>query len=153
MTMSRVSRGGDAGLRDVNVLICAHRAAPEHERYAAWLRGLAQSSEPYALSEIALAGFVRIVTNTRIWDEPTTIDDALAFVKNLRERSNARSLTPGTESWAIFARLCVSARATGKLVADAHHAAVAIEHGCELVTTDADFARFPGLRWRHPFSA
>lgn len=141
-------------LPDVNVLIYAHRAeSPEHERYAEWLRGLARSSEPYALSEIGLAGFVRIVTNARIWDEPTTIDDALAFVKNLRERSNARSLTPGAESWAIFASLCVAAHATGKLVADAHHAAVAIEHGCELVTTDADFARFPGLRWRHPFSA
>jgi toxin-antitoxin system PIN domain toxin len=122
-------------------------------RYAEWLRALATSSEPYALSEVGLAGFVRIVTNAGIWEEPTTIGDALAFVGNLCERSNARSLTPGGESWAIFARLCVAAYATGKLVADAHHAAVAIEHGCELVTTDADFARFPGLRWRHPFSA
>lgn len=140
-------------LPDVNVLIYAHRKeSPEHERYAEWLRTLATSSEPYALSEVGLAGFVRIVTNARIWEEPTTIGDALAFVRNLRERWNARSLTPGVESWEIFARLCAAAQATGKLVADAHHAAVAIEHGCELVTTDADFARFPGLRWRHPFS-
>jgi uncharacterized protein len=95
---------------------------------------------------------VRIVTNSRTWDEPTSTEDALEFIERLRRRSNARLLTHGPASWDIFARVCQAARARGKLVADAYHAALAIEHGCELVTADGDFARFPGLRHRHPLS-
>lgn len=141
-------------LPDVNVLIYAHRAeAPEHERYASWLRALAQAPEPFALSELGCSGFVRIVTNPKIWSEPTSVEDALTFVANLRRRSTARAITHGADSWEIFTRLCVASGARGKLVADAYHAALAIEHGCELLTTDADFARFPGLRWRHPLSS
>ena len=140
-------------LPDVNVLIYAHRReSPEHERYAHWLTRVAESPEPFALSELGASGFVRIVTNSRIWDEPTPTADALAFIERLRQRSNARLLTHGSASWDIFAHLCVLARARGKLVADAYHAALAIEHGCELVTADSDFARFPGLRHRHPLS-
>ncbi|MDF3071041.1 MAG: putative ribonuclease VapC43 [Polyangiaceae bacterium] len=138
-------------LPDVNVLIYAHRReSPEHERYAEWLRRLAEGPEPFALSELGASGFVRIVTNARIWDEATPTEDALTFVERLRSRSNARLLTHGPASWDIFARLCGAARARGKLVADAYHAALAIEHGCEFVTADSDFARFPGLRHRHP---
>lgn len=138
-------------LPDVNVLVYAHRAeAPEHARYADWLRSLALGDEPFGLSELGCSAFVRIVTNPKIWDAPTEIADALAFVARLRERSNARPLTHGGESWKIFAKLCEAARARGKLVADAYHAALAIEHGCELVTADADFARFAALRFRHP---
>ena len=138
-------------LPDVNVLIYAHRAeAPEHAQYAAWLRGMAEATEPFGLSELVSTGFVRIVTNQKIWSEPTTTEDALSFIANLRERPNAHPLTYGPLSWEIFARLCVAASARGKLVADAYHAALAIEHGCELITADADFARFHGLRWRHP---
>jgi len=138
-------------LPDVNVLIYAHRReAPEHSRYAEWLQRTVEAVEPFALSELGASGFVRIVTNTKIWDEATTTEDALEFVDRLRRRSNARLLTHGPASWEIFARLCRDARARGKLVADAYHAALAIEHGCELVTADSDFARFAGLRQRHP---
>lgn len=141
-------------LPDVNVLVYAHRVeSPDHERYAQWLRMLAGGLEPFGLSELGASGFVRIVTNPRIWDEPTALGDALEFIARLRSRSNARMLTHGSASWEIFARLCVGAKARGKLVADAYHAALAIEHGCELVTADADFARFAGLRWRHPLAA
>jgi toxin-antitoxin system PIN domain toxin len=140
-------------LPDVNVLIYAHRReAPEHARYAAWLRRLAEGPEPFAVSELGASGFVRIVTNPRIWDEATPTDDALAFIERLRSRSNARLLTHGPASWEIFAQLCSAARARGKLVADAYHAALAIEHGCELVTADGDFSRFAGLRCRHPLA-
>lgn len=140
-------------LPDINVLIYAHRAeSPDHERYADWLCDLANGSEPCGLSELGASGFVRIVTNPRIWDEPTTTEDALEFIERLRRRSNARALTHGPASWAIFTKLCREARARGKLVADAYHAALATEHGCELVTTDSDFARFVGLRHRHPLA-
>jgi hypothetical protein len=137
----------------VNVLVYAHRAeSPEHTRYADWLRALATGPEPFALSELGCSAFVRIVTNPRIWDDPTSTKDALEFVGRLRRRSHASLLTHGTESWVVFERLCLATAARGKLVADAYHAALAIEHGCELVTTDGDFARFAGLRHRHPLA-
>ena len=140
-------------LPDVNILTYAHRVeSPEHERYAEWLTKVAEGPEPFALSELGASGFVRIVTNPKIWQEPTTTEDALQFIQRLRARSNARLLTHGPASWDIFARLCLAARARGKLVADAYHAALAIEHGCELITADANFGRFPGLRQRHPLS-
>lgn len=140
-------------LPDLNILIYAHRVeSPEHERYAEWLTNTAQGAEPFALSELGASGFVRIVTNPKIWHEPTSIKDALEFIQRLRSRSNARLLTHGPGSWDIFAQLCLAARAGGKLVADAYHAALAIEHGCEFITADADFGRFPGLRQRHPLA-
>jgi toxin-antitoxin system PIN domain toxin len=104
------------------------------------------------LSELGASGFVHIVTNPKIWDEPTSTEDALEFIERLRRRTNARLLVPGASSWEIFARLCRAARARGKLVADAYHAALAIEHGCELATADGDFARFAGLRYHHPLA-
>ena len=140
-------------LPDVNVLIYAHRLeSPEHERYAEWLRALATRPEPFGLSALGATGFIRIVTHAKIWDEPTTLDDATAFIENLRSRSNARFLTHGPASWDIFIKLARAAKARGKLIADAYHAALAIEHGCEFVTADADFARLAGLRFRHPLA-
>jgi toxin-antitoxin system PIN domain toxin len=140
-------------LPDVNVLIYAHRLeSPEHDRYAEWLARLAEGPEPFGLSELGASGFVRIVTSPKIWAEPTTTEDALDFIGRLRQRSNARLLTHGPASWGIFADLCIAARARGKLIADAYHAALALEHGCELVTADSDFGRFAGLRYRHPLA-
>jgi toxin-antitoxin system PIN domain toxin len=116
------------------------------------MKGMAEGQEPFGLSELASSAFVRIVTNSRIWDEPTSTADAFEFIGRLRRRSNARLLTHGPESWGIFEKLCFAAKARGNLVADAYHAALAIEHGCEFITADGDFARFEGLRFRHPLS-
>ena len=139
-------------LPDVNVLVYAHRedSSADHPRYAEWLTGLAAGAEPFALSVLVLVGFVRIVTNPRIFGPPSTLDEAFAFVAELAARPNARLVGPGPDHLSILERLCREASATGKLVADAQHAAVAIEHGCAMVSTDADFDRFPGLRWSHP---
>ena len=139
-------------LPDVNVLIYAHRedSTPEHDRYAAWLTRLATGPEPFALSVLVLSGVVRIVTNPSIFDRPSTLGEVFAFITELVDRPTARVVGPGPEHLAIFEHLCREARAVGKLAADAQHAAVAIEHGCTLVSTDADFGRFPDLRWRHP---
>jgi len=139
-------------LPDVKVLIYAHRedSTPEHDRYAAWLTRLAIGPEPFALSVLALSGLVRIVTNARVFERPSTVDEVFAFIAELIDRPTARIVAPGPDHLPVFERLCRAAGATGKLVADAQHAAVAIEHGCTLVSTDADFARFPDLRWRHP---
>jgi toxin-antitoxin system PIN domain toxin len=138
-------------LPDVNVLIYAHREdAPEHDRYAAWLRALTASDEPFALSDVVLAAFLRIVTNPRIFDPPTPMEIAVAFCQRLVDWPRASLIVPSRRHWDVFVNLCKSIR--GPLVADAYIAALAIEYGCELVTTDVDFARFPGLRWRHPLA-
>jgi toxin-antitoxin system PIN domain toxin len=139
-------------LPDVNVLVYAHRedSTVDHSRYAAWLTDLATRREPFALSVLALSAVVRITTNPRIFRRPSNLDEVFAFIEELRARPNARVVGPGPEHLAIFEDLCRRAGATGKLVADAQHAAVAVEHGCTLVTTDSDFDRFPALRWRHP---
>lgn len=139
-------------LPDVNVLIYAHRedSTPEHPAYASWLTGLATGPEPFALSVLTLASLVRIVTNPRIFRPASTLDEAFDFLGELTRRPNARIVAPGPQHMAILEDLCRRAGAAGKLAADAQHAAVAIEHGCTFVTTDADFDRFPDLRWRHP---
>ena len=139
-------------LPDVNVLVYAHRrdSTADHPRYAQWLIDLATGPEPFALSVLTLSGLVRIATNPRVFHRPSTLGEVFHFVAELVGRPTARVVTPGPEHFAIFEQLCRRAEAAGKLVADAQHAAVAIEHGCTLVTTDADFDRFPELRWRHP---
>ena len=139
-------------LPDVNVLIYAHREdAPEHARYASWLRTLTESQEPFALSETVLASFLRLVTNRRIFDPATPMKTAIAFCQRLTMRPRAVVVRPTPHHWEVFVELCREIE--GPLVSDAYLAALAIEHGCELITTDSDFARFPGVRWWHPLSA
>jgi len=136
---------------DVNVLVNAHReSAEDHERHAAWLEELVVGPAPFAMSELVLHGFLRVVTHPRIFPEPTPLADAMAFVVEIVGRPGCKLVRPGPEHWSIFRRLCVAGRLKGNLVGDAVHAAVAIESGCEWVTGDTDFARFaPELRWRH----
>ena len=139
-------------LPDVNVLIYAHveDSIPNHSEYADWITRLATGPDPFALSVLVLSGFVRVATNPRIFRPPSTLDQSLAFVASLVERPNARIVGPGPDHLDIFERLGRESGAIGKLVADAQHAAVAIEHDCTMVTTDSDFSRFPGLQWQHP---
>ena len=135
----------------MNVLVYAHREdAREHSRFREWLQRTVTSEPLYGISEIVLSAFVRIVTDRRIFPVPTPLDVALAFANDLRSRANCSVVLPGERHWAIFADLCERAHAQGPLVPDAYLAALAIESGCEWITTDRGFARFAGLRWRHP---
>jgi toxin-antitoxin system PIN domain toxin len=139
-------------LPDVNVLVYAHRedSTRDHAQYAQWVTHLATGPEPFALSVLVLAGLVRIVTNPRIFHRPSTLDEVFGFTEQLLARPKARVVAPGPQHLEIFEQLCRDSSAAGKLVADAQHAAVAIEHGCTMVSTDSDMDRFPGLRWQHP---
>jgi toxin-antitoxin system PIN domain toxin len=84
--------------------------------------------------------------------QPSTRADAFAFTAALRDRPNAVPVAPGARHWELFQRLCERVSAKGNLVPDAYLAALAMEAGCEGITTDRDYARFPALRWRHPLS-
>lgn len=141
-------------LLDVNVLVYAHMAdRPEHRRIPDWLRDVADGDQAFGLADLVLSGFLRVVTNPRIFEDPSPLATALMFVEELRARPNRVDVRPGDRHWQIFAALCQQAGTKGNLVADAYLAALAIESGNEWVTTDRDFARFPGLRWRHPLQA
>jgi len=135
------------------VLVYAfHEGTPDHKRYREWLEAAVISDEPLGLSELVLSEFVRVATHPRIFSPPAPVADALAFVAALRAQPNAVIVMPGERHWGIFDRLCRDAGARGNLVADAYLAALAIESGCEWITTDRDFSRFPSLRWRHPLT-
>lgn len=140
-------------LVDVNVLVYAfHEGAPDHAAYRDWLTSAIAGDEPFGVSELVLSGFVRVVTHPRVFDPPVPVADALAFATALRQQPNAVILAPGARHWEIFEGLCARVGAKGNLVADAYLAALALESGCEWITTDRDFSRFPGLRWRHPLA-
>jgi hypothetical protein len=141
-------------LADVNVLVYAFRSdAPGHAAHRAWVEAMMGAVEAYAVSDHVLAGFLRVVTHPRVFHPPAPLDAALAFARAFRDRANAVPVQPGARHWGIFTRLCEAADVRGNLVPDAWLAALAIESGCEFVTTDRDYARFPGLRWRHPLEA
>jgi toxin-antitoxin system PIN domain toxin len=138
-------------LPDVNVLVYAHRDdLPQHKACHGWLTGLLNGDETYAVTDVVINGFLRLVTNPRVFRDPTPLENALAVAHQVRNQPHGLVVSPGPRHWAIFTRLCRHARATGGLVADAYLAAIAIEHGCEFVTLDRDFARFSGLRLSSP---
>lgn len=138
-------------LPDVNVLIYAYRPdSPDHARYKAWLDGLVNGAAAYGVAPQVLASVVRICTHPRIFVHPDPVAHVLQFGRALLEQPNATVVVPGERHWAIFESLCANARASGNLVQDAWFAALAIESGCEWITTDRDYARFPGLTWRSP---
>jgi toxin-antitoxin system PIN domain toxin len=140
-------------LPDVNILVYAHREdAPDHVCYRQWLEDVVNSDEAYGTADMVLAGFLRVVTHPRVFNPPSTLEAAMAFADVVRMQPNCVMIAPGARHWDIFARLCRSAGARGNLVPDAYLAALAIESGSEWVTTDRDYSRFPGLRWRHPLA-
>jgi toxin-antitoxin system PIN domain toxin len=102
------------------------------------------------MSPQVLSSVVRICTHPRIFAQPDPAEDVLAYCDALLATPTASLIVPGERHWTIFAGLCDEARTAGNLVQDAWFAALAIESGCEWVTTDRDYARFPGLNWRAP---
>jgi toxin-antitoxin system PIN domain toxin len=138
-------------LADVNVLVYAHRQdLPQYDKYSTWLGEEVESGRSFGLCDVSLTGFLRIVTNGRIFKNPTPLVEALRSIEELREHPAAVHIAPGTRHWAIFSELCAVVGARGNDVPDAYLAALAIESGSELVTADRGFGRFPGLRWSSP---
>jgi toxin-antitoxin system PIN domain toxin len=138
-------------LPDVNVLVYAHREdTTGHAACREWLEAVINGDEAYALSDLVLSGFVRVVTHPKVFQRPSSIGDALAFADQVRDQPHCIHVEPGPRHWTLFARLCRDTAVKGNLVPDAYLAAIAIEAGCEWISTDHDFSRFKGLRWRNP---
>jgi toxin-antitoxin system PIN domain toxin len=141
-------------LTDLNVLVYAHREdAPKHDAYRQWLEEVINSDQAYGVSDLVLSGFIRVVTHPRVFDPPSSPASALAFAHEIRTQPNAVPIVPGARHWGIFTNLCNAVSARGNLVPDAYLAALAIESGSEWITTDRDYSRFPGLKWRHPLTS
>ncbi len=139
-------------LADANILIYAFRAeTKDHNAYHEWMLSVINGESAYGVSPQVLSSFVRIVTHPAIFARPSALDTALGFCRILLAPETCQVVQPGARHWSIFADLCVHVQASGNLVQDAWFAALAIEHGCEWITSDRDYARFQGLSWRPPF--
>ncbi len=131
----------------------AHRRdTPDHATYRAWLEAQVNADAAFGLSDLVLSGFLRVVTHPKVFEVPSSLAEAMTFADQLRSRPNRIAVAPGDRHWEIFVGLCTTAATKGNLIPDAYFAAMAIEHGCEWITADRDFSRFPGLAWHHPMS-
>jgi uncharacterized protein len=141
-------------LIDANVLIYAFRRdVDRHEEFRGWLKSAIAEEPVLGVSELVLSTVVRVTTHPRVFAQPSTVGEALTFAQFLLDQANAVRITPSRRHWSIFAGLCRQTEPRGNLVTDAYLAALAIDSGADWITTDRDFARFPGLRWRHPLGS
>jgi uncharacterized protein len=138
-------------LLDVNVVLAAHRDDhPDFESAREWLDRTLTTRTPFAVVDLVAGAFLRVATNRRIFSTPTPPQEAFAYLKALRAQPSHILLAPGPQHLALLEQLCDSAEASGDLVADAQLAAIALEHACELVSYDRDFARFSEVSWTRP---
>lgn len=138
-------------LPDLNLLLYAiDEGAPRHAEARRWLEEILSGTESVAFAWAVLLGFVRISTNPVVLEHPLSADEALDYVDGWLEQPVAEVVHPTPRHAATLRELLQPLGTAGNLTTDAHLAALAIEHGAELQSCDADFSRFPGLRWRDP---
>jgi toxin-antitoxin system PIN domain toxin len=138
-------------LPDLNLVVYAHnRDAPHHAAARSWWEDLLNGTEPIAITWVVVLGFIRLMSHRAVLVHPMTSTAALTHVRAWFARPNVERLEPGPQHIDLLDRLLSAAGTGGNLTTDAHLAALAIEHQCELHSNDTDFARFPGLRWRNP---
>ncbi|WP_258342356.1 TA system VapC family ribonuclease toxin [Saccharopolyspora gregorii] len=136
---------------DVNILVSAYNLDdPRQPEYADWLGEALSGPQLVGLPSLVLSGFMRIMTNRKILREPLLTHTAADLADELAHAGNVAKIEPGAAHWGIFAELCRKTEAKANHIPDAYLAAIAIEHGAEWITADRGFARYPGLRWRHP---
>lgn len=138
-------------LVDANLLLYAYNASCDHHAPARrWWEEVMSGSDPVALAWVTILAFLRIATNPRAFPQPLAPEEAVAIVSEWLERPMVVVLHPGERHWQLLSQLLTTAQARGPLAMDAHLAALAMEHGATLCTTDRDFTRFSGLRIRNP---
>ena len=138
---------------DANILLYAYdNASMLHSKARSWVEDVFSGTTPIGLPWQTIDAFLRIMTNSRLPGERFSIGEAARIAELWLEQPNVRPLAPGEDHWPLFRQMLIEGQASGPLVTDAHLAALAIEYGGVLYTTDRDFARFPGLRWENPLS-
>ena len=138
-------------LLDANLLLYAYNSSSEHHAAAKhWLEGVLSQPESVRLAWVSVLAFLRISTNPRAYPYPLSPAEASEIVAEWLVRPTVATLEPGERHWPILSQLLTTTQARGPLVMDAHLAALAIEHGATLCTTDQDFTRFPDLRLLNP---
>jgi len=136
-------------LPDVNVLIYAFRNdAKSHHIARAVLDPLFAGDTRFGISPLTLGALVRVTTNARTFANASSLEEAFGFCDDIYSHGNCQIVAPGDRHWRIFERLCRETNTRGPDVADVWYAALAIEWGCEWITFDRDYARFPDLNCR-----
>jgi toxin-antitoxin system PIN domain toxin len=138
-------------LLDVNLLLYAYdESSPDHPRARAWLEDVLSSGETVALPWVVLLAFLRLTTRAAVFASPLAPEEALDVVDELLAQPSVTVVHPGPRHPALLRELLADVGTAGNLTTDAHLAALAREHGATLCSRDADFSRFPGLRWLDP---
>jgi len=138
-------------LVDANLLLYAEDSLSEHHQAAkAWWDAQLSGAESVGLCWHVLVAFIRIGTNPRLFARPLTFQEAAAQVQSWFDQPCVRIVGPTEKHWDLFQQMLRAGKATGNLVSDAHLAALAAEHDCTLYSTDRDFSRFSGLKWKNP---
>ena len=141
-------------LSDVNLLLYAYDASSvHHERAKLWLEEHLSGVEAFGFAWATLLAFVRLVTSSRVFESPLSVRESLDIVERWLATPCATVLHPGPRHAVVLRQLLEPVGAAGNLTTDAHLAALALEHEAELCSADADFSRFPGLRWTNPLVA
>ena len=140
-------------LVDANILLYAEDSLQSrHQQARSWWDNQLSGTGVVCLCWTVLSAFIRIGTNPRVFEHPLSLAQALARVQSWLDQPCTRVVRPTERHWTVFKQVLTDGQAVANLVTDAHLAALAIEHGCELASTDADFARFPKLKWRNPLA-
>jgi hypothetical protein len=138
---------------DVNLLLYAQDSTSErHFAARTWLGSVFAGQELIGLPWQVVWAFLRLTTNPRIFANILSMDEAVEIVQHWMELRQVRLLVPGERHWSLFKKMLIEGQVRGPLTTDAELAALTIEHGGVLHTTDRDFARFPGLRWVNPLA-
>lgn len=138
---------------DANLLLYAYdRGSDKHAEARAWVEETFSSGYPVGLPWQTVSAFMRIVTNPRLSRRRFTAAEVVEIVDEWLNQPNVRLLGPGEQHWSFLRQMMVDGQARGPLVTDAQLAALTIEYGGVLHTTDRDFSRFPGLRWKNPIT-
>ena len=138
-------------LVDANLLLYAyHSGSARHAASRRWLESTLSGTELVRFAWVTLWAFLRIATHPRVFERPLPLADARAAVSSWLEQPVAGIIDAGERHWSILQELANDGQAVGPLIMDAALAALAIEHGATLCTTDRDFSRFPGLKWTNP---
>ncbi len=136
---------------DANILLYAEDAeSPLNRKACQWWDSVLSGEENVCLCWLVINAFIRISTNPRVFHRPLSIAVAVRRVQSWIDQPCVKILTPLESHWSIFQEMIESGQASANLITDTHLVALAVEYGCDFYSTDSDFARFPGLKWKNP---